>query len=77
MHIHAKVHLDRKTLLTSQLYFDEGVTRAVYARKPYAEKTGRDVTNDSDGIFDDRLLLTLSDEGDGYLGVMTFDVQRS
>ena len=32
---------------------------------------GRDQFNDTDGIFDDRLSLTLSKDDDGYLGLIT------
>lgn len=74
IHIHAKVHVDNTTVLTTQLYFDEAVTDAVYARSPYSEDDGRDTFNDDDTIFDDALLLTLSEDADGYLGVMSFNV---
>jgi protocatechuate 3,4-dioxygenase beta subunit len=74
VHIHAKVHVDNATVLTTQLYFDESVTDAVYVRSPYSGDSGRDTFNDDDGIFDDELLLTLSEDGEGYLGVMSFNV---
>jgi protocatechuate 3,4-dioxygenase beta subunit len=74
VHIHAKVHVDNATVLTTQLYFDEAVTDAVYSSAPYSQHTGRDTFNDDDNIFDDELLLTLSPDGDGYLGVMSFNV---
>jgi protocatechuate 3,4-dioxygenase beta subunit len=76
-HIHVKVHLDKQTLLTTQLFFDEKVNEAVYATKPYSENTGRDVFNDGDGIFDESLVVTATKDGDGWLGVMSFDVERS
>jgi protocatechuate 3,4-dioxygenase beta subunit len=76
-HIHAKVHLDRETVLTTQLYFDERTSAAVYAREPYAERGAQDRSNASDGIFDPSLVLTLSEDEDGYLGLMTFDVRRA
>jgi hypothetical protein len=69
VHIHAKVHLDGSTLLTTQLYFDEAVTEAVYASDPYAEHSGRDTFNDTDGIFDSRTVPTLDEDGGGYLGL--------
>jgi protocatechuate 3,4-dioxygenase beta subunit len=75
-HIHVKVHLDRSTLLTSQLFFDEDVTAAVYQREPYASDRGRDTFNDDDSIFDEQMVLTLSPDSDGYLGVMTLGVNR-
>jgi protocatechuate 3,4-dioxygenase beta subunit len=77
VHIHAKVHLDKRTALTTQLYFDEQVTAAVYEREPYSADTGRDTFNDSDGIFDERTVLSLSREGSGYRGVISLDVERT
>ena len=77
MHIHAKVHIDRATALTTQMFFDEDVTDAVYTNDPYAEHGGRDTINDTDGIFDAGLVMTLAERGDGYIGVMTFGVDSA
>jgi protocatechuate 3,4-dioxygenase beta subunit len=77
VHIHAKVHLDSLTVLTTQLYFDEDVTASVYERDPYSSRPGRDAFNDTDAIFDERLLLLLSRERDGRLGLITFDVEAA
>ncbi len=77
VHIHAKVHLDRTTVLTTQLYFDEEVSDVVFARAPYDDRGERDQRNDSDGIFDDALVLTLAKEDGGYRGVMSFDVRQA
>ena len=74
VHIHSKVHLDDSTMLTTQLFFDDDFTERVYAQEPYASDSGRDTFNDGDNIFDDALLLTLSQNGDEYLGLITFDV---
>ncbi|MEO8424094.1 MAG: hypothetical protein ABI595_09315 [Actinomycetota bacterium] len=74
VHIHAKVHVDSATALTTQLYFDEDVTASVHGSEPYASDTGRDTFNDDDGIFDVANVLTLSKDRDGYLGVITFGV---
>ena len=74
MHIHAKVHLDRQTVLTTQLYFDDAVSDRVFAREPYASQGERTQRNDGDGIFDDSLVLTLERSGESYLGLMTLDV---
>jgi protocatechuate 3,4-dioxygenase beta subunit len=76
VHIHAKVHLDRQTVLTTQLYFDDAVSDRVFAGGAYADGAGRQ-RNDTDGIFDDSLLLTLERRADGYLGLMNFDVSRA
>jgi protocatechuate 3,4-dioxygenase beta subunit len=77
VHIHAKVHLDRATVLTTQLYFDDDLTTAVFEHAPYAAHGERDQRNDTDGIFDTALLLTLAREDGGHRGVMTFDVQQA
>jgi protocatechuate 3,4-dioxygenase beta subunit len=76
-HIHLKVHLDKQTLLTSQLFTNREFDDKVFADPPYAGEGGRDVYNEDDGIYDETLELTLSEDGDGVLGVMTFDVQRA
>lgn len=75
VHVHTKIYVDNASVLTTQLYFDEDITESVSAREPYARPTERDAFNGTDTIFDERLLLTLSEDGDGYLGVMTFDVE--
>jgi protocatechuate 3,4-dioxygenase beta subunit len=79
VHIHAKVHLDNRTVLTTQLFTTREYDDKVFARAPYTEDPGRDTFNEDDGIFDESLVMTLSDEGDagGVRGVMTFDVQRA
>jgi protocatechuate 3,4-dioxygenase beta subunit len=77
VHIHVKVHLDKRAVLTTQLYFDEDVTASVYERNPYSSRPGRDAFNDTDAIFDERLLLRLSSEGDGRLGLISFDVEAA
>jgi len=46
-----------------------------HAKVHYAAHAGRDSFNDTDEIYDDRLLLTLSEDGDGYLGLMTLGVE--
>jgi protocatechuate 3,4-dioxygenase beta subunit len=78
VHIHAKVHLDNQTVLTTQLFTTREYDDKVFARAPYTEDPGRDTFNEDDGIFDESLVMTLSDDGDagGVLGVMTFDVAR-
>ena len=77
VHIHAKVHVDKKTMLTTQLYFDEEVTASVHKEEPYASGAGGDTSNDSDGLFEEALLLDLSRDDDGVLGVISFDLARA
>jgi hypothetical protein len=75
VHIHCKVILNNTDVLTSQLYFDEKVTSVVHASQPYASDSGRDTFNTDDGIFRDETVLTVSKDGDGYLGVINLDVK--
>ncbi len=78
VHIHAKVHVDNSTALTTQFYFEDAVSSAVYAQgDPYRADDERQVSNENDGIFDESLVLTLSEEDDGYLGTISFDVARA
>jgi len=78
VHIHAKVHLDNSTVLTTQLFFDDGISSDVYAQgDPYKPEDDRTAFNDTDGIFDGSLILTLSEEEDGYLGTISFDAARA
>ena len=77
VHIHGKVHVDNRTALTTQFYFDDNVTERVYAGSPYSGADGQDTTNATDSLFDKSLLLDLSKDGDGYLGVISLDVQSA
>ena len=76
-HIHAKVHVDRQTMLTTQLYFGDDYSAAVYRREPYASRRGRAVRNADDALFDEALLLKLSKDGRGHLGLISLDLERA
>lgn len=77
-HIHAKVHLDAATALTTQFYFDDATSDAVYGSgDPYLPAEDRQVNNSNDGIFDETLILTLSEEDDGYLGTFSTDIAQT
>jgi len=71
-----KVHLDRQTVLTTQLYFDDEVSDRVFPGGGYPGAAGRR-RNDSDGIYEDSLLLTLERSRRGHLGLKNFDVART
>jgi protocatechuate 3,4-dioxygenase beta subunit len=74
-HIHLKVHIDKQTVLTSQLFIDDDTNDEVYSTvPPYTEHTGRTTRNDSDSIFDPSGLLTLRKLDDGYLGVVNLGI---
>ncbi len=76
IHIHFKVRIDPDSPqgfeFTSQMFFDEAVTDAVMARSPYSQKGSPDVRNASDNIFDNAMVVPLTEDGDGYSG--TFHV---
>jgi protocatechuate 3,4-dioxygenase beta subunit len=76
VHIHAKLHIDRQTVLTTQFYFDDGVSEEVFDSEPYASNGDRDTTNEDDALYSSDLELSLSrrTEGGGYLGLITLDV---
>jgi protocatechuate 3,4-dioxygenase beta subunit len=73
VHIHAKVALTNDELLTTQLYFDDAVSDRVFASAPY--EGGRRTMNAADGIYDASTTLTLEEDGDGYLGLITIGVR--
>ena len=73
VHIHFKIRTDpgsaRGHEFVSQLYFDEALTDRVYARIPYAGRSGKPDRNAADEIFargGDQLLLAPESVGDGY-----------
>lgn len=50
-HIHYKVFLDRKTVLTSQIFFPDALSEYIYVKNAaYARKETRDTVNTIDGI---------------------------
>jgi len=75
-HIHAKVHLDKATLLTTQFFTTKAIDDVVFARQPYSEDDGRDTFNESDGIYAASGELTLSRDGGDVIGLITLDVER-
>jgi protocatechuate 3,4-dioxygenase beta subunit len=50
-HVHYTVFLDERTVLTSQLFFPDGASEAVFGTPAYRGRAGRqDTTNATDGI---------------------------
>ena len=76
VHIHAKVHLSNAEALTTQLYFDDEVTDAAFRAVPYSSRPNRSTRNDDDGIYRSEATLTVSEDGAGYLGLITLAVRR-
>ncbi|WP_059036397.1 intradiol ring-cleavage dioxygenase [Gordonia desulfuricans] len=64
VHIHVRVHINRKEVLTTQLYFDDELSNKIYSTTaPYNTHTNRDTTNATDHIFDATGLLQASQAG--------------
>lgn len=74
IHIHAKVHLDDQTVLTTQLYFPESASDAVMAMSPYNRRGNRTTRNSSDGIFSSETVLVMSGTDDGWSAALVVGV---
>ena len=78
VHIHAMVHVDNASVLTTQLYFDDELSSKVYAADgAYGARGDRDRLNGSDAIFDASLIVPAKAGDDGYVGAMTFNLQSA
>ncbi len=73
VHIHFKIRTDPDASagfeFTSQLFFPDDVSRAVYATGVYAQKGPQDVPNASDQIYNQsggQTLVPVTQDGDGY-----------
>lgn len=93
-HIHFKVRVISAAgatsfEFTSQFFFDDAITDAVFAGAPYDSRGERDTRNADDMIYNtggtatspagDRLLLALqlAGDGSGYVGTFTIGLQMS
>jgi protocatechuate 3,4-dioxygenase beta subunit len=80
VHIHVKVHLGGRVVHTGQLYFPDAITDAVYRRRPYSSRPGRDTRNANDSVFRNggrRSLLALRKTRGGYAASIAMGVSRS
>jgi protocatechuate 3,4-dioxygenase beta subunit len=75
VHIHAKVLLNNNEALTTQLYFDDAVSREVYKTAPYSRRGAYDTSNADDRIYRRDTTLTTAKEGDCYVGRITVGVK--
>ena len=67
VHIHAKVHIDDATVLTTQFLFEDALNSEVMATDPYAPFGEPNTTNEQDGVTGgtadaDGLLFTVSED---------------
>ena len=51
VHMHAKLHLETQTVLTTQFYFADDFTDRVFSREPYASATPATRFNDIDPLL--------------------------
>ena len=82
VHIHFKVRLPGGMEVTSQLYFPDETNEAVHQQTPYDALGSPNTTNAQDGILNatpdkERLLVTLSPDGNGYLAELVVGVLPS
>ncbi|MGI9598519.1 MAG: hypothetical protein ACR2QK_20300, partial [Acidimicrobiales bacterium] len=83
VHIHATVRVDGEHALTTQLYFDEAYTAAVYATGEYAQFGPPDTPWADDGLIGDpttdgsgiTLASAATSLGDGTLGLVHLGVR--
>jgi hypothetical protein len=84
VHIHVKVRLfdagkNTTTEATTQVFFDDSVTDAVFAANaPYSSRGARDTRNSADNIYGghSELLVALSgDAATGFTGTINLGIQ--
>lgn len=82
VHIHFKIRADAGNGsaydFTSQLFFDDALSDAVFAQEPYAAKGERGTRNDDDGIYRTggaQLLLAPIETADGTSAVFDIGLQ--
>jgi protocatechuate 3,4-dioxygenase beta subunit len=83
VHIHFKIRTEPGAAsgfeFTSQLYFDDELSRSVFGTGVYAGKGTQDVMNANDGIYRQSQGLTLLDvvaDGEGYKATFEIAIQR-
>ena len=82
VHIHFKIRTDPDASagfeFTSQLFFDDDLSRSVFSSGVYAQKGAQDMPNAQDGIYKQSggtTLLSVTQEGDGYKATFPIAVQ--
>ena len=83
-HIHVKVLLDTKSMLTGQIYFPDELSGRIYReRQPYATRPVADTTNATDGIFKSGeregggIVLAIKEEPQLLVASLVIGVDRS
>jgi protocatechuate 3,4-dioxygenase beta subunit len=74
-HLHLEVHVDARTVLTTQLFFDDAVSDAVFAADPAYQQHGRrDTRNGTDAFYARSAQLVLRQDGARWLGALVLGV---
>jgi protocatechuate 3,4-dioxygenase beta subunit len=74
-HLHLEVHVDGTTVLTTQLFFDDAVSDAVFAGDPAYQQHGRrDTRNRTDAFYSRGAELLLRQDGARWLGALVLGV---
>lgn len=77
VHIHVKVHIDRKTVLTTQLFFDDTLNDKINAEvSPYNEHKNRDTYNDTDQIYSKEGLMKAEYDGTKVLAAINIGIEQ-
>jgi protocatechuate 3,4-dioxygenase beta subunit len=78
-HVHVKVHPTATTQVTSQMYFPEAITSAVYRTSPYSVRGQKDTSNARDRIANTGgslpPLLAVTPSGAGYVASLVITVR--
>ena len=80
VHIHFKIHndtSDQSSVFTSQLFFDDSLSDQVFTQSPYASKGKRDTLNSVDRIYNEQLLLDVSQADEGYAATFNIGLQMA
>ena len=80
-HIHAKIYLNERELLTTQCYFPDQITDHIYTTSAHY-RSGRDTRNTDDRIMQragaaQKAMLTIEPDTEGYSASLTIGVLRS
>ncbi len=81
-HVHVKVRSfspqgNIVQTFTSQLYFDDAVSNAVFAHGLYAARGTLDTSNGRDQLFDRRMVVPLRQTGRAYAGTFTIAIRTA
>lgn len=83
-HIHVKVFLDKLTLVTGQIYFEDALSSRIYRdNEPYKERPTPDTSNGSDFIFKSSereggsIVFVVKEEPDRLIASLMIAVDRT